>query len=92
MKESLFYFKRYNIMPAKTDGQGGVFGKMWSTGEGNGKPLQHSSSESPMNRMKRQKDMTVKDETPRSVGIQYTTGEQQKNSSRRNEEAEPKWK
>ena len=42
--------------------------------------------------MKRQKDMTLKDELPRSVGAQYATGEKQRNSSRRNEEAEPKWK
>ena len=60
------------------------------TGEGNGKPLQHSCLENPMNDMKRQKDMTLKDELPRSVGAQYFTGEDQGNSSRRNEEAEPK--
>ena len=45
-----------------------------------------------MNSMKRQKDMTLKDEAPRSVGVQYATGEEQRNSSRKNEEAEPKWK
>ena len=45
-----------------------------------------------MNRMKRQKDMTLKDELPKTVGAQYATGEEQRNSSRRNEEAEPKWK
>ena len=45
-----------------------------------------------MNSMKRQKDMTLKDELPRSVGAQYATGEEWRNSSRRNEEAEPKWK
>ena len=45
-----------------------------------------------MNNIKKQKDMTLKDELPRSVGAQYATGEQQRNSSRRNEEAEPKWK
>ena len=50
--------------------------KMWSTGEGNGKPLQHSRLENPMNSMKRQKDMTLKDELPRSVGAQYATGEE----------------
>ena len=64
--------------------------KMWSTGEGNGKPLQHSCLENPMNSMKRKKDMTVKGESPRSVGVQYTTGEERRNISRRNEEAEPK--
>ena len=66
--------------------------KMWSTGEGNGKPLQHSCLENPVNRMKRQKDMTLKDELTRLVGVQYATGEEQRNNSRRNEEAEPKWK
>ena len=66
--------------------------RMWSTGEGNGKPLQYSSFENPMNSMKRQKDMTLKDELPRLVGAQYAPGEQQINSSRRNEEAEPKCK
>ena len=62
-------------------------GKMWSTGEGNGKPLQYSCLENPMNSMKRQKDRTLKDEHPRSVGAQYATGEKQRNSSRKNEEA-----
>ena len=66
--------------------------KMWSTGEGNGKPLQHSCLENPMNSMKRQKDMTLKDEPPRSVVVQYATREEQRNNSRRNEEAEPKQK
>ena len=42
--------------------------------------------------MKRQKDMTLKDELPRSAGAQYATGEEWENSSRRNKEAEPKWK
>ena len=64
--------------------------RMWSTGEGNGRPLQHSCLENPVNRMKRQKDMTLKDELPRSVGVQYATGEERRNSSRRNEGAEPK--
>ena len=67
-------------------------GKTWSTGKGNGKPLQHSCLENPVNSMKRQKDMTLKDELPSSVGAQYATGEQRRNSSRRNEEAEPKQK
>ena len=49
--------------------------KMWSTGEGNGKPLQYSCHENPMNSMKRQKDRTVKDELPRLVGAQYATGD-----------------
>ena len=66
--------------------------KMWSTGEGNGKPLQYACLENPMNSMKRQKDMAMKDELPRLVGAQYATEEEQRNSSRRNEEAEPKRK
>jgi len=66
--------------------------KMWSTGEGNGKPLQYSCLENSMNSMKRQKDMTLKDELPRSVGAQYTIGEEWRNNSRKNEETEPKRK
>ena len=62
-----------------------------STGEGNGKPLQ-SCLENPMNSMKRQKDMTQKDELPRLVGAQCAIGEEWRNSSRRNEDAEPKQK
>ena len=50
--------------------------KMWSTGEGNGKPLQYSCFENPMNSMNRQKDMTLKDELSRSVGVQYDSGEE----------------
>ena len=65
---------------------------MWSTGEGNGKPLQYSCLENPMNSMNRQKDRTLKDELPRSVGAQYATGEQWRNNSRKNEEMEPKQK
>ena len=68
------------------------FNRMWSTGEGNGKPLQYSSLENPMNSMKRQKDRTMKDELPRSVGTQSATGDQQRNNSRKNEEMEPKQK
>ena len=66
--------------------------KTWSTGEGNGKPLQYSCLENPMNSMKRQKDRTLKDELPRSVGVQYATGDQWRNNSRKNEEMEPKQK
>ena len=65
---------------------------MWSTGEGNGKPLQYSFLENPMNSMRKQKDMTLKDELPRSVGAQYATGEEQRNNFRKNEETEPKQK
>ena len=64
--------------------------KMWSTGEGNGKPLQCSCLENPKNPMKRQKDRTLKDELPRSVGAQYATEDQWRNNSRKNEEMEPK--
>ena len=66
--------------------------KMWSTGEGNGKPLQYSCLEIPMNSMKRQKDRTWKDELPRWVGAQYATGDQWRNNTRKNEETEPKQK
>ena len=66
--------------------------KMWSTGEGNGKPLQYSCLENPMNNIKRQKDRILKDELPRSVGAQYLTGDQWRNNSRKNEETEPKQK
>ena len=66
--------------------------KMWSTGEGNGKPLQCSCFENPMNSTKRQKDRTLKEELPRSVGAQYATGEEWRNNSRKNEEMEPKRK
>ena len=66
--------------------------KMWSTGEGNGKQLQYSCFENPMNSMKMQKDMTLKDELPTSVGAQYTIGEKWRNNSRKNEEMEPKQK
>ena len=64
--------------------------KLWSPEEGNGKPLQYSCFENPMNSMKRQKDRTLKDELPRSVGAQYATTEEQRNSSRKNEETESK--
>ena len=66
--------------------------KMWSTGEGNGKPLQYSCLENPMNSMKRQNDRALKDELPRSVGAQYATGDQWRNNSKKNEEMEPKKK
>ena len=66
--------------------------RMWSTGEGNGKPLQYSCLENPMNSMKRQKDRTLKDELSRSIGDQYATGDQWRNNSRKNEKMEPKQK
>ena len=65
---------------------------MWSTGEGNGKPLQYSCLENPINSMKRQKNRTLKDELPMLVGVQYATGDLWRNNSRKNEEMDPKWK
>ena len=66
--------------------------KMWPTGEGNGKPLQHSCLEKPINSMRRQKGMTLKDELPMLVDAQYATAQEQRIKSRRNEEDEPKQK
>ena len=67
--------------------------RMWSTGEGNGKPLQYSCLENPMNSMKRQNDRILKEELPRPVGAQYATpGDQWRNNSRKNEGMEPKQK
>ena len=66
--------------------------RMWSTGEGNGKPLQYSFLEYPMNSMRRQNDRILKEELPRSVGVQYATGDQWRNNSRKNEGMEPKQK
>ena len=66
--------------------------KTWSIGEGNGKPLQYSCLESPRNSVKRQKDRTLKDELPRSVGPQYPTGDHWRNNSRKNKEMERKQK
>ena len=66
--------------------------RMWSTGEGNGKSLQYSFLENPMNSMKRQNDRILKEELPRSVGALYATGNQWRNNSRKNEGMEPKQK
>ena len=66
--------------------------KAWSTGEGNGKPLQYSCLGKPMNNVKNQKGMILKDELPRSVGTQHATGDQWRNNSRKNEGMEPKQK
>ena len=65
---------------------------MWSNGEGNGKPLQYSCLENHMNSMKRQKDRTLKEELPRSVGAQYAIGDEWRNNSRKNEGMQPKQK
>ena len=73
------------VMVARSD-------RMWSTGERNGKPLQYSCLENPMNSMKRQKERTLKDEVPRLEGAQYATGDQGRNNSRKNEGMEPKQK
>ena len=73
------------VMVERTD-------RMWSPGEGNGKPLLYSCLENPMNSMKIKKDMTLNNELPRSVGTQYATGDQWRNNSRKNEETEPKQK
>ena len=66
--------------------------RMWSAGEGNGKPLQYSCLENPMNSMKRQNDRIPKEELPGSLGSQYATGDQRRNNSRKNEGMEPKQK
>ena len=66
--------------------------RMWSTGEGNGKPLHCSCLGNPMNSMKRQNDRILKEELPRSVGAQYATGDQWRDKSRKNEGMESKQK
>ena len=71
------------VMVERTD-------RMWSTGEGNGKPLQYSCLENPMNSMKRQKDRTPKEELPRLVDAKYATGDQWRSNSRKNEGMKPK--
>ena len=71
------------VMVERTD-------RMWSPGEGNGKPFQYSCFENPKNRMKRQNDRTLKEELPRVVGAQYATGDQWRNNSRKNKGKEQK--
>ena len=66
--------------------------RMWSTGEGNGKPLQYTCLEKPMKSMKRQNDRIQKEELPRSEDAQYATGDEWRNNSRKNEGMEPKQK
>ena len=66
--------------------------RIWSTGEGNGKPLPYSCLENPMNSMERKNDRILKEELPRSVGTQYATGDQWRNNSKKNEGIEPKQK
>ena len=79
---------------ATQDGQVIVerYDRMWSTGEGNGKPLPYSCLENPINSMKRQNNRVLKEELPRSVDAQYATGDQWRNNSRKNEGMEPKQK
>ena len=83
-------------MPCGTTQEGRVkverSDRMWSTGEGNGKPLQYSCLENPMNSMKKQNDRTLKEELPGSVGAQHATADQWRNNSRKNEGMEPKQK
>ena len=87
---------KLRAVPCRATQDGGVMAersdKTWSTGEGNGKPLQYSCLKNPMNSMKRKKDRILKDEIPRSIGAQYTTGNQWRNNSRKNEGMEPKQK
>ena len=66
--------------------------RMWSTGEGNGKPLQNSCLDNPMDSIKKQNDRILKEELPRSVGAKYATGDHWRNNSRKNEGMEPKQK
>ena len=83
-------------MPCRATQDGWVmvesWNKTWSTGEVNGKPLQYSCLENPMNSMKRKNDRILKEELPRSLGAQYAAGDQWRNNSRKNEGMEPKQK
>ena len=87
---------KLRAMPCRATQDGQVMvkssDKTWPTGEGNGKPLQYSCLENPMNSMKRQKDKTLEDELLRLVSAQYATGDQWRNNSRKNEEMERKQK
>ena len=88
----VFCFVLLGFIPTHMMGHGGTSDKMWSTGEGNGKPLQYFCHENPLNSMKRQKDRTLKDELPRLVGAQYAPGDQWRKNSRKKEDMEPKQK
>ena len=94
--KTLLAFALLHSMPcgATQDGQVMVerSDRIWSTGEGNGKPLQYSCLENSMKSMTRQSDRILKEELPRSVGAQYATGDQWRNNSRKNEGMEPKQK
>ena len=82
------------VLGATQDGRVIVerFDRMWSTGEGNGKPLEYSCPQDPMNSTKRQNDRILKEDLPRSVCAQYATEDQWRNNSRKNEGMEPKQK
>ena len=83
-------------MPCKATQDGRVMversDRVWSTGERNGKPLQHSCLENPMNSMKKKNDRIMKGELPGLVGAKYATGDQWRNNSRKNEGMAPKQK
>ena len=79
-------------LPARIKGSSNDLNRMWSTGEGNSKPLQYSCLENHMNTMKKQNDRILKEELPRSVGAKYATADQWRNNSRKNEGMEPKQK
>ena len=83
LSHAIWGHPRWAVMVERAD-------RMWSTGEGNGKLLQYSCLENPMNSMKRQNDRILKEEPPRSLGAQHATGDQWRNNSRKNEGMEPK--
>ena len=85
LSHALWGHPRLAVMVERSD-------RMWSSGEGNGKPLQYSCLENPMNSTKRQNDRILKEGLPRSLGAEYATGDQWRNHSRKNEEMEPKQK
>ena len=93
---ALSYSMKLWAMPCRATQGGWVMvessGKTWSSGKGNGKPLQYSCLEHLMNSMKRQNDIILKDELPRSVGAQYATGHQWRNNFRKNDETKSKQK
>ena len=84
--------KLSHVCGATQDGQVMVerSDRMWSTREGNGKLLQYSCLENPMNSMKRQNERILNEDLPRSVGTQCATGDHWRNNSRKNEGMEPK--
>ena len=93
----IFYYNSMKLSHARGATQDGRVmversDRMWSTGEGNGKQLQYSCLENPMNSMKRQNDRILKEKLPRSVGTQSATGDQWRNNSGKNEGMEPKQK